>query len=111
MREIKFRAWYKAKNRFLSPQDAYWCVSPSGEFCWGDDGGRFYESDDCVLQQFTGLHDKSGKEIYEGDIYLTPSGTNREVEWSFVQLQVLAEHAQEVEAIGDIYSNPELLRK
>ena len=59
MREIKFRAWIKNQNRMNG---------------WdGVDGTRTYFREmsldkDVILMQFTGLKDKNGKEIYEGDI-------------------------------------------
>jgi len=51
MREIKFRAWDKKNNRIVRN------ATPS--FFWQKEG---------TLMQFTGLKDKNGKEIYEGDI-------------------------------------------
>lgn len=58
MREIKFRAWDKYKKMMVAPYDGDFIKwhAPSN---WRD----CYE-----VMQFTGLLDKNGKEIYEGDV-------------------------------------------
>lgn len=53
MRQIKFRAIFDGKIETH--------MSLEGMFA-------HYENGSCLLEQFTGLHDKNGKEIYEGDI-------------------------------------------
>jgi uncharacterized phage protein (TIGR01671 family) len=56
MREIKFRAWGKDTNG-----DWYMEMSPHNDAILG-------RQPDCRIMQYTGLRDKNGKEIYEGDV-------------------------------------------
>jgi uncharacterized phage protein (TIGR01671 family) len=64
-REIKFRCWDKINNRMFPPVDA-WGFGEGAETFF--DNTLCVYKDEVVLQQYTGIKDKNGVEIYEGDI-------------------------------------------
>ena len=108
MRPIKFRAWDKEEKKFT-----YYEV-PEMVGCWDID------TLDKKLELSTGLKDKNGKEIYEGDIveylfygYKNPN-RQKVVEWTEYSRNGVGFNISKVktgghEVIGNIYENPELL--
>lgn len=64
------------------------------------------------LMQFTGLTDKNGKEIYEGDVYeatnLVGNKYRKVVEWVAYGYDHQREGLESCEVIGNIHENPEL---
>lgn len=112
-REIKFRAWMGEYNEFFY-FDLY-DLQQNPDY-YGD-------ALDELLMQYTGLKDKNGKEIYEGDIAL---GRSYGAEFKEVVHMICGGYApytahnedailvfdhspMESEIIGNIFENPELL--
>lgn len=141
MREIKFRAWDKVRKEYLSAGQILISIEPGRR----PERSNFYldilkdankYNDRFIIEQYTGLKDKNGKEIYEGDIvkytfdlpestYATEIGLKIRTDkifWSdwrssFSVGNQLANNdlfryvrnGNRVEVIGNIYENPELL--
>jgi hypothetical protein len=120
MRNIKFRAWDSAGG-MLTDITGFECSMGQVE-------GIFYDGDyigivdECrVLMQSTGLRDKNGREIYEGDILEEENGYLFEVvwdaEWAKFKLQWRTKAIQYPEwnrgkkmvIVGNIHDNPGLL--
>lgn len=105
MRTIKFRAWdgQEMLNDWL-------VMERGGTQIVARQLARAAE----VVMQFTGLLDKNGKEIYEGDIIeweVRPGTKDRMAMEFFSDLQTWKPYINQTsEVIGNIYSNPELLQ-
>lgn len=124
-REIKFRAWDKTKSQML--YNEFMCMSALATLELMLNGGL----KDAEIMQYTGLKDKNGKEIYEGDILSYPqeeqtisvrwdkTGAN----WQFDEHEGFDDGvgrgnwdfkmgiANNSEVIGNIWENPELLKE
>ena len=110
MREIKFRAWNTQRGKMLV--NPLWEWVENTEINWGFANSR------RIWMQFTGLYDKNGKEIYEGDIVEclrqvedeTPISHIVEIkDIRFLPSELGGSNLISIEVIGNIYENPELL--
>lgn len=71
MRDIKFRVWWeKSKSWHPYPRQLAIRTTDGALVTAVSDKLLSEVSKEFVYQQYTGLHDKNGKEIYEGDIVL-----------------------------------------
>jgi uncharacterized phage protein (TIGR01671 family) len=132
-RELKFRAWDNIKKEWLMGYKQVGGFSIFGEcMAFGEWQiilsqmvlGKFGESgEDLVVQQFTGLLDKNGKEIYEGDILKYDLGETKGLintvvwdhfSWRISEMDNSAcfplTSGLDYEIIGNIFETPELLK-
>ena len=131
MREIKFRAWLGKDKRMV---DVY-SLTPDAHTgdcqiveCTTDERGAAIHRTHIIksewLSQFTGLLDRNGVEIYEGDVVVRKSSISHSsvsivVEFQDGMFSPFAQEggldgnyawdAKESEVISNIYQNPELL--
>ena len=116
MREIKFRAWDKINKEIFNVESINF-----QERRVYKDVVSYRKFNDIELMQYTGLKDKNGKEIYEGDIVIHHSKMHKIIfnteKARFVlrddefelEIPFTNNNNKRMEIVGNIYENPELL--
>jgi uncharacterized phage protein (TIGR01671 family) len=127
MREIKFRVWIKEDKSMVNGNEN---MNNKISFLGGihyihtdradglmdqvfiGKGGNYRTPDEAILMQYTGLKDKNGVEIYEGDILCyEATGNIAECYWNENGFWHDWEDLGLLKVIGNIYETPELLNK
>jgi|SRR5690554_242134 len=130
MKEIKFRAWDDVEDKM------YYTGEETDIVFYFDDNGIVaerilgdYETEKLPYlkyMMFTGLYDRKGTPIYEGDLLQHPSGTIAEIKYSdylaafvavyvkngYIEMDFLdREIVNKCKIVGNIYENPDLLEE
>ena len=114
-REIKFRAWF---------QDKMWMQEDIQEDGW-ELAALWVKDSPIIFMQFTGLHDKSGREVYEHDLIRIDESIGAPAVVVFVneyvggwnleakgkRCSLGARTPDQLEIVGNLFENPELLEK
>lgn len=128
-REIKFRAWLKEERKMVNVETLFIGIN---RLCFGNSETEdlfFRDFEEVELMQYTGLKDKNGKEVYEGDIvkiielegygeYCDQVKYTGKIEYCVsefriqpLNLKLSDESIVEIEVIGNIYENKNLLEE
>ena len=123
MRAIKFRAWDKTNKSWVYSD--HWESHEGGGLGWFfsmiEDTSIGDASQGYELMQFTGLHDKNGKEVFEDDLWKDIDGQIYHICWGEYTFKFFAvqtplpmvmiglDSLKNGEVIGNIYENPDLL--
>lgn len=141
-REMKFRIWHNPSEKFVKEMqfkdprfgwvnEGYLGIDADGDLSYNDHGNGMYKIsweypeslEDYIIQQYTGLKDMNGVEVYEGDILRCPKSwmydeMNGVIEWyknkyCFINKEydirwVYADY-ESLEVIGNIFENKELI--
>ena len=115
MREIKFRAWMSESKKMYQLETLELSF---GQHCADTkiNGCVWLNRNKAILMQYTGLKDKNGKEIYEGDIlenddYIEDAHCCNNLGKTIVEFKdgcFVGMIGEIIEIIGNIYENPNL---
>lgn len=139
MRENKFKIWDKTRNKMLTSNCGEFLLTQEGNAVFHQNGDNpleaLIEQIEYEVLQYTGLKDKNGTEIYEGDIIRTHENRIQKVIWhnngfkleykfkrsyrgesywetrKDIELSETNNKRWGIKVIGNIYENPELLKE
>ena len=128
MKGLKFRVWDKERECYLDDTELAG-VTPDGKYILyieEEEISKLEIEGNYILEQYTGLKDKNGKEIYENDIveyttcyYGNEKRHRKVVEWKEWDSDDFGEPhnigyrdlSEYMEVIGNIHENPDLLEE